>query len=115
MLRPACSLQCLLCDCSGKKASTDLIKRTCVQCGVSGAVSYTYENTTQLTLKIPLEAASNHREVQEYKAREQRRSDLAATDAEAYIGAGVRYSHLNFCHRCMAAVSCGRAQRGLTG
>ena len=61
-----------------------------LQCGMTGAVSYTYENTTQLTLKIPLEAASNHKEVEEYKARELQRSDLAATDADAYIGAGVR-------------------------
>jgi uncharacterized UBP type Zn finger protein len=33
-----------------------------VQCGVSGAVSYTYEEPTQLSLRIPLEAASNRRE-----------------------------------------------------
>ena len=60
-----------------------------VQCGVSGAVSYTAAVTTQLSLRIPLDAAANRKEVDEYKARESTRQELASSEADAYIGAAV--------------------------
>lgn len=61
-----------------------------VQCGVSGAVSYTAVGTTQLSLRIPLDAAANRKEVDEYKARESTRQVLVSNDVDAYIGATVR-------------------------
>ena len=61
-----------------------------IQCSESGAVSYTYTEPTQLSLHIPLDAASNRREVVAYKAREETRKKLSETQAEAYIGAEVR-------------------------
>jgi ubiquitin carboxyl-terminal hydrolase 5/13 len=65
-----------------------------LQCSVTGAVSYTYSNETQLSLHIPLDAATNRQEVLEYKEREQMRQKLVETDTEAYIGAVVRF----LCH-----------------
>lgn len=61
-----------------------------IQCSESGAVSYTYTEPTQLSLHIPLDAASNRREVLAYKEREETRKKLSETQAEAYIGAEVR-------------------------
>jgi ubiquitin carboxyl-terminal hydrolase 5/13 len=60
-----------------------------IQCSVTGAVSYSYSEPVQLSLHIPLDAATNRREVQEYKEREQMRQKLAETQTEAYIGAVV--------------------------
>ena len=57
---------------------------------MTGAVSYTTWITTQLSLRIPLDAAENRKEVDEYKARESTRQELESSAAEAYIGATVR-------------------------
>jgi uncharacterized UBP type Zn finger protein len=77
-----------------------------VQCDVSGAVSYTYAGPTQLSLRIPLEAASNRKEVEELQAREQTRKELEETEADAYIGASVCRCP---CFVCACHVSCGHA------
>ncbi|KAK9828649.1 hypothetical protein WJX72_001313 [[Myrmecia] bisecta] len=56
-----------------------------IQCGESGRVSYKRSVSTLLGLDIPLEAATNKEELEEFQEREAKRAKLKEAQADAYI------------------------------